>query len=443
MRNFCSQCGESLEMDSKFCGKCGASTLDVSNDQSSSNIENNLTQANKKAKLKKKKKSVGKIVVTIVFILIFLFILFIGVAIFLIKSTDTSLDISDFSGYYSGELWITEITIEGNEKDISEIMPTIKDIKMPIAVEIKEDKNYDGKFTVKDSNTLEDEQLFIFGGEYDQIIGNTELEDGEILFLQGIVDMDKELFVIDGFIDVVNDEFINIVAEYHIEKVEKLLPIDSTESTNAINEALNEYFEKTLIKDTSLIEVDDAEISFIEKNQGQSLIPDEGLPSLNQNTLTGVWELDDGYEGTFIIFDKGEYYDSFSEWTYIWDNEGYALFYLDEDIEIVPYEIQANKVMIHYERYGNESECYIKHNDISHQLIFNSFDENIDSNTMVDNYSDVQIIEKDIPSNMNKELIFVIEAEVDEDSKTLNGLLHVDFINGNIVELKLKGSKVE
>jgi len=351
MRNFCSQCGESLEMDSKFCGKCGASTLDVSNDQSSSNIENNLTQANKKAKLKKKKKSVGKIVVTIVFILIFLFILFIGVAIFLIKSTDTSLDISDFSGYYSGELWITEI--------------------------------------------------------------------------------------------VVNDEFINIVAEYHIEKVEKLLPIDSTESTNAINEALNEYFEKTLIKDTSLIEVDDAEISFIEKNQGQSLIPDEGLPSLNQNTLTGVWELDDGYEGTFIIFDKGEYYDSFSEWTYIWDNEGYALFYLDEDIEIVPYEIQANKVMIHYERYGNESECYIKHNDISHQLIFNSFDENIDSNTMVDNYSDVQIIEKDIPSNMNKELIFVIEAEVDEDSKTLNGLLHVDFINGNIVELKLKGSKVE
>ncbi|MDM8533177.1 zinc ribbon domain-containing protein [Clostridiaceae bacterium HSG29] len=438
MEKFCEQCGEQLETDSKFCGKCGARIFEISDDQSSSNTKNHLNKANKKIKSKKKKKSIGKTIVSIMLILLLLFVLFISAVIFFVKSTDASLDASKFSGYYSGELWITEITIEGNEKDISEYMSTIKDIKMPMAVEIKEDKTYDGNFIVKDSNTLEDEQLFIFNGEYDQFIGDTELEDGMILSLEGIVDIDKEPIIIDGFIDVVNDEFINIVAEYHIEKVEKLIPIDSLESTNAVNEALKDYFDKTLVND--LEEQDSNDSSLIED---ENLIPDEGLFSLNQDTLTGVWELDDGYEGTFIIFDKGEYYDSFSEWTYIWDNEGYALFYLDEDVEVVPYEIQANKVMIHYERYGNESECYIKHNDISHQLIFNPFDENTDSNTMIDDYSDVQIIEKDIPSNMNKELIFAIEAEVDEDSKTLNGILYVDFIDGNIVELKLNGSKVE
>src|SRR5660398_233322 len=70
---------------------------------------------------------------------------------------------------------------------------------------------------------------------------------------------------------------------------------------------------------------------------------------------------------------------------------GTLYFILDEEVEVVPYEIQANMIMIYLEAYGNESEYYFKNNDTSHQLIFNTLDQYGDID-----YTKVEIIEKDI-----------------------------------------------
>lgn len=438
MAKKCSQCGEPIESNSQFCTNCGASITEISHDQSNSIDEKHLNQQNEK---QKKKKGCGKIIVTIVIILLLL----VGAVVFLFSSLDADLETSDFMGYYSGEVWITDIKM-GVEEDTSELMEAMKDIRMPMVVEIQEDDTYEGKFIIKDPDTLEDARIFTFGGEYDQILGDSELEGGETLFLQGIVGMDQEPFEIEGAIDLANNEMMEVTAEYRIIKVDELAPVDSSESDSEFDEAIAAYFEKILtddfedmdLDDPSLIENNDVESDFLENNQDENLIPDEGLPSVKQSTVTGTWALNDGYGESFIIFDEGEYYDPYADWTYTWDKKGYALFYLDEEVEVVPYEIQADMIMIYFEAYGNESEYYIKNNDTSHQLIFNTLDEYGDID-----YTKVEIIEKDIPSNMNMELILAIEAEIDESNKTLDGILHVDFLNGNVIDTNLTGAKIQ
>ena len=422
----CSQCGELIESTSRFCTNCGASITETSHNQSNA--------INKK---QKKKKGLRKIIVTIVIILLLLLGLFVGAVVFIFTSLDADLETSDFMGYYSGELWITDITMSG-EEDISELMDAMKNIRMPMVVEIQEDEIYEGKFIVKNPDTLEDARIFTFGGEYDQILGDAELEGGETLLFQGIVEMDQEPFEIKGVIDLANDERMEITAEYRIIKVEELAPVDSSESDRAFDEAMTTYFEGVDLDDPSLIENNDVESNIIENNQDENLIPDEGLPSVKQSTVTGTWALNDGYGESFIIFGEGEYYDPYADWTYTWKKKGYALFYLDEEVEVVPYEIQANMIMIYLEAYGNESEYYFKNNDTSHQLIFNTLDQYGDID-----YTKVEIIEKDIPSNMNKEWILAIEAEIDESNKTLDGILHVDFLNGNIIDTTLTGAKIQ
>jgi hypothetical protein len=437
----CSQCGEPIKLNSQFCENCGASIAETLVDQSDSINEEYLNPKNKK----QKKKKLGKIIV-IIFLIVFLLIaLFVGAIIFIFSSLDANLETSDFMGYYSGELWITDITVYG-EEDIAELMEAMKDIRMPMVVEIQEDEIYEGKFIVKNPDTLEDVRIFTYGGEYDQIYGDAEIEGGELLFLEGIVGMDQEPFEIEGYIDLANDETMEITAEFRIMKVDELAPIDSSEYNREFEEVMNAYFEKMItdgfeemdLDDPSLIENNDVESSFLENNQDENLIPDEGLPSVKQSTVTGTWALNDGYGESFIIFDEGEYYDPDIDWTYTWEEKGYALFYLDEEVEVVPYEIQADMIMIYYEAYGNESEYYIKNNDMSHQLIFNTLDQYGDID-----YTKVEIIEKDIPSDMNKELILAIEVQIDESNETLDGILHVDFLNGNVVDTNLTGFKIQ
>jgi hypothetical protein len=423
----CSQCGEPIESNSQFCTNCGASIAETSHNQKDSINGKRLNPQNEK---QKKKKGCRTIIVTIVIILLLL----IGAVIFLFSSLDADLETSDFMGYYSGEVWITDIKMVG-EEDAFELMGAMKDIRMPMLVEIQEDETYEGKFIIKDSNTLEDARTFTFGGEYDQILGDSGIEGEDILFLQGIVGMDQEPFEIEGAIDLANNVIMEITAEYRIIKVDELSPVDSSESDREFDEAIDAYIEKMLSDDFEDIDLYDP--SFLEKNQDENLIPDEGLPSVKQSTVTGTWALNDGYEESFIIFDKGEYYDQNADWTYTWNKKGYALLYLDEEVEVVPYEIQADMIMIYFEAYGNGSEYYIRNNDTSHQLIFNTLDEYGDID-----YTKVEIIEKDIPSNMNMELILAIEAGIDESNKTLDGILHVDFLDGNVVDTNLTGTKI-
>lgn len=436
MAKFCSNCGNHLGDGVQFCAQCG---------QRVSSVNTPKPTYQEPYKEVPKKKNGLKLAGIIAVIVLVLAAVFIGGVVYLFSQLSSDLDTRDFEGYYQGEMWVADIAMDGND-EMAGLLDTMKSIKMPMLVEIRDDATYDGVFIVKDPETMEDARTFSFGGEYDQILGDAEFGENEVLYLDGIVDLESDPMTMDGNIDLTNNETLHITAHYVIQRVDQLTAVDVSATDAAMNEAMDAYLNE-MIEIQLGNDMDGMDMDAIEDNSGavvedptDDMIPDDPLPYVDENLATGAWDLNiGGAEDHFIILGKGTAKSSFNEFTYQWDHPGYALFFLDEDVIAIPYEIQSDMLVIHNELYGVEDEIgvgYIK------------TDEGVYRLKMTENEvgSDVLVIEVEagktsMPGNAEKWMTMDMEASIRND-ETLEGNVHLDFLNGILVDEPMTGQKI-
>jgi len=340
MSKFCTSCGNPLDGNGRFCTSCGApvSSRDSVNDDLGY-IEDDIVQEHvqydpfehkkaDKTKLAKKNKEnnsggcrkvlkIGLIFASLVILL------FIGVGVFLINAIDSSFTADEFEGDYSGIMQIEEIAI-GMGENPEDLLNLVEDLQFPIRVTIAKDDVYDGRWIMRKPSTLEEDVTIIFGGEYDQILGDTTRENGSREFIQAIVDTESDPFRIEGYYERNSeDETMKVVYSFSIQKVETLQMQDDGDVIDELSSLVSDYMD-----------------GFIEDNEVDSQPSDTGTDdAVVSDTIKGYYALDikDDYTGGYIIFSKGNAPESDYMEPVEFDMPGWAFVMFGEDPLILNY----------------------------------------------------------------------------------------------------------
>lgn len=338
MKKYCIHCGEPTVPGNKFCLSCGASLENNEEElKIEQNVENEILKIEKKA-IKKRKK--GKNYIKAILITLSIFVVgFIALAVFLINSLDASFTASEFKGEYSGIMHIEEIEY-GVGENPEDLLAVVDSFELPIKVRIIEDETYDGVWIILNPETLEEESRMYFSGEYDQIIGDYEDENGNKEFIQAIVDQDTNQTTISGYYEYNSfDDSVKIVSKFEMTEQSELIKEDFTELYEIFDVAIDEYF-NGLVEDNT-----DAE---------------EEISYTGTEEIYGYYPISvDGEKDCYIIFSKGQAPENADLPPVSFDMEGWAFVAIGGEPIIVQYEDNQNIYSINRYFKTDTGEYYV------------------------------------------------------------------------------------
>ncbi len=338
MEKYCIHCGEPTVPGNRFCLSCGASLENNEEElKIEQTVEKEVSKPEKKA-MKKRKKSKNYIKAILITLGVFV-VAFIALAVFLINALDAGFTASEFKGEYSGIMHIEEIEY-GMGENPDELLAVVDSFELPIKARIIEDETYDGVFIILNLETLEEESRMNFSGEYDQIIGDFEDENGNKEFIQAIVNQDTDQITITGYYEYNSfDDSVKIVSKFEMTEQSELMKEDLTELYEGFNAAINEYF-NGLIEDNT-----DAE---------------EEFSNIESEEIYGYYPVSvDGEEDCYIIFSKGQAPENVNLPKVSFDLEGWAFVSIKGEPLIIQYTDEKNIYSINRYIKTDTGEYYI------------------------------------------------------------------------------------
>ncbi len=417
MEKYCTSCGEPIISGNRFCLNCGSQFENDNEKELNEEIkkEDEMVKPEKKTKIiKKKKKSILKSILIAIGIIV---VLFIALAIFLITSLDASFTAAEFKGEYSGTFYFEEIEY-GMGENPEDLLKVVSSFELPIKARVIEHETYDGIFILLNPETLEEESLFIFSAEYDQIIGNYEDENGDKEYIQAIVNQDTDRITISGHHEYISfDEKVRVVNSFEITEQSELKVENFTELYKRFNTAISEYFD-SLIEDNTDAE---EEFSYTGTEEVYGYYP----LNIIGNDETG-----------YIIFSKGQAPGIGSLPPVSFDLEGWAYVALGTEPIIVQYTDEMNIFSLNRYIETDTGEYYIDGDRNIAKIVYDEMKVDDDGIYRPSYTIDVQ---SELPVNEYVADSFIVLTSKLEDGKLLGDITVNNFHTEETFTINFEG----